>query len=111
VKQTINFLFLGTIINANGVREFQPRVGLCQPWDHDVKADRYPERVVFVSEPLQGLQSYGNFFVPGLPKLNPGLQLANTFGVGFGLLSSFLVAALPRCATFVFSVSLWRAKY
>jgi len=26
---------------------------------------------------------YPNFFVPGLPKLNPGLEFANTFGVGF----------------------------
>jgi len=24
---------------------------------------------------------YRNFLVPGLPKLNPGLELANTFGV------------------------------
>jgi len=24
-----------------------------------------------------------NFFAPGLPKLNPWLQFANTFGVGF----------------------------
>jgi len=24
---------------------------------------------------------YRNFLIPGLPKLNPGLELANTFGV------------------------------
>ena len=36
-----------------------------------------------ISEPLQGLVKNRNFFTPGLPKLNPGLEVANTFGVGF----------------------------
>ena len=40
-----------------------------------------PERVGYVSEPFQGLRGYRNLFVPGLPNHNPGLKLANTFGV------------------------------
>jgi hypothetical protein len=44
-------------------------------------AEVNPERAGAVSEPLQGLLALPKFFVPGLPKLNPGLELANTFGV------------------------------
>jgi hypothetical protein len=52
-----------------------------------MKTKRYPERVGRISEPLQGLLGYRHFFFPGLPKLNPGLEFANTFGVGFCLLA------------------------
>ena len=38
-------------------------------------------------EPFQGSSTITNL-IPGLPKLNPGLELANTFGV--------MVRALPR---------------
>jgi hypothetical protein len=48
-----------------------------------VRAELYPERVGCDSEPLQGLTDREELLVPGLPKLNPGLELANTFGVGF----------------------------
>jgi len=44
----------------------------------------------------RGLMRYRNFLVPGLPKLNPGLEFGNTFGVGFCLLSFVLVAPKPR---------------
>jgi hypothetical protein len=39
------------------------------------------------------------YLIPGLPKLNPGLELANTFGVMVRALASVshhTVAALPR---------------
>jgi len=41
----------------------------------------YPERVGGFSEPIRAFMGYHNVLVPGLPKLNPGLELANTFGV------------------------------
>jgi len=48
-----------------------------------------------------------NFLVPGLPKLNPGLEFANTFGVGFCLLSFVLVAALPLCEICIICEYTW----
>jgi len=53
-----------------------------------------PERVGYVSEPLQGLRGYMNLFSPGLPKHNPGLRLANTFGVWILFTVILLVTAL-----------------
>jgi len=68
-------------INAEGVRKFQPRVELWQPWDKEVPVS---------NQTLKGFANAANPFrvpsvithlIPGLPKLNPGLELANTFGV------------------------------
>jgi len=60
---------------------FQPRVELWQPWDKEVPVS---------AQTLKGFANVANPFrvsfvmsnvIPGLPKLNPGLELANTFGV------------------------------
>ena len=56
-----------------------------------------PERVCSLAKPLRGLMGHGNFFVPGLPKLNPGLEFVNTFGVGYFTVVRILVAVKLRC--------------
>jgi len=65
-------------VYTEGVRQFQPRVELWQPWDHEchLVGTRNPERVGARRAQKQSL-----VLSPGLPKLNPGLKLANTFGV------------------------------
>jgi len=40
-----------------------------------------PEGVRLTQQPFQGYPSAITHLIPGLPKLNPGLKLANTFGV------------------------------
>src|SRR5437867_3625119 len=67
----VNFLFSLQDFYTEGVGQFQPRVELWQPWDQVGDGRGYPERVCSVSEPLQGLMRYWNFFVPGLPKAQP----------------------------------------
>src|SRR5437867_10253782 len=99
----VNFLFSLQDFYTEGVGQFQSRVELWQPWDQVGVGRGYPERVCFVSEPLQGLMRYWNFFVPGLPKLNPGLKFANTFGVGFSYRRPFRLRPKPRCVISVFS--------
>jgi hypothetical protein len=77
---------------AESVGKFQPRVALWQPWDTRRKIDyRNPEGVATVgcinsNEPstqtLSGLRRLiCRSLIPGLPKRNPGLEFANTFGV------------------------------
>ena len=99
-------LFLARIIGQLGkqiitpkvLASFQPRVELWQPWDQMGDDERNPERVCWLANPFGVGWDTAHLF-PGLPKLNPGLELANTFGVGFCLLLSVLVAAMPRCVT------------
>ena len=40
-----------------------------------------PRRGSLTQQTLSGLPSAITHLIPGLPKLNPGLELANTFGV------------------------------
>jgi hypothetical protein len=67
---------------TGGVRKFQPRVELWQPWDKQWKGRSNPARVYSsyeVPNPFR-VQDIKEVFVPGF-KANPGLELANTFGV------------------------------
>ena len=68
-------------VYTEGVGQFQRRVELWQPWD---------EEVPLSPQTLKGFANVANPFrvsfvmshvIPGLPKHNPGLELANTFGV------------------------------
>jgi hypothetical protein len=76
-------------VYTEGVGEFQPRVELWQPWgEHTTYADiRNPERaapprkVKAFANPFRVLSNQSIVYIPGLPKLNPGLKFANTFGV------------------------------
>jgi hypothetical protein len=101
VKQTACFL---TDFYTKGVGQFQPRVELWKPCDQDGTGGPVTLKRLAVSEIPSGLEGIEELLVPGLPKLNPGLELANTFGVGFCLLLSSLVAALLCYATSVLSV-------
>ena len=71
---------------AEGVGKFQPRVELWQPWDQVTAGCWNPERVRFccdstrLGEPFQGWVKYRRSLSQGF-KANPGLELANTFGV------------------------------
>ena len=108
VQQTDNFLFFSKDYGptrqndsyTEGVRQIQPRVELWQPWDQVADDEGYPERVGALANPF-GVCRIPEHLFPGLPKLNPGLALANTFGVGFCLLSSFWLrlccAVQPWC--------------
>jgi hypothetical protein len=46
-----------------------------------VRRSVYPERVLCVSDPFQGLEGIQELLCPRVVKANPGLELANTFGV------------------------------
>ena len=71
---------------TEGVSKCQPRVELWQPWDQVSDGCWNPERVRFCSdltrlgEPFQGCVKYRRSLSQGF-KANPGLRLANTFGV------------------------------
>jgi len=41
-----------------------------------------------LANPFRVSRRYRNVFAPGLPKLNPGLELANTFGVSDSVVKS-----------------------
>ena len=71
---------------TEGVGKFKPRVELWQPWDHVSDDCWNPERFrsrcdsTRLGEPLQGSLKYRRLLSQGF-KANPGLELANTFGV------------------------------
>jgi predicted outer membrane lipoprotein len=83
--------------NAKGVRQFQPRVALWQPWDHrcDFMKDATPTKVGVAKNLLAHFRTQGFKANPGLKlanafsvipstqgfKANPGLKLANAFSV------------------------------
>ena len=68
---------------------FISRVAKAQPWDSERPLpDCNPERVASlytnrkpIRKPFQGFDTINPVYIPGLPKLNPGLTFANTFGV------------------------------
>ena len=71
---------------TEGVGQSQPRVCFETLGERVPVTSHNPERVRQVAlnhhrnEPFQGSNSIA-YLIPGLPKLNPGLELANTFGV------------------------------
>jgi hypothetical protein len=86
VKQADNFLLFCRRFYTEGVGQSQPRVcfetlgqrGLC--FSHNPERVRQIALNYYGNEPFQGSNTFG-YLIPGLPKLNPGLELANTFGV------------------------------
>src|SRR5262245_22997375 len=67
-----------------------PRVAKAQPWDHGT-LEFFPRNPARVASSFASLQNASQRFqrwtscrwtwIPGLPKRNPGLQLANAFSV------------------------------
>ncbi|HET6862474.1 MAG TPA: hypothetical protein VFH91_05485, partial [Pyrinomonadaceae bacterium] len=75
---------------------------LWQPWDHEchLMGTHNPERggarrAQTVAIPSGLRQKQSPAFIPGLPKLNPGLKLANTFGVPLQLLAAVWYYSSP----------------
>jgi len=81
-------------VYTEGVGQFQPRVELWQPWEHEcsfasgatLKGDalRYSNRKQSAITLSGFWDNQSIVYIPGFPKLNPGLKLANTFGVNLG---------------------------
>jgi hypothetical protein len=72
------------MINAEGVRQFQPRVrAQREPWVILSPFAINPERVRLVRNPFRVARTLVDI-IPGFSLCsNPGLKLANAFGVGF----------------------------
>jgi hypothetical protein len=70
--------------NTEGVRQFQPRVELWQPWDKSPIVPKTLKGFTNAANPFRVKRSVLTVSIPGLPKPNPGLELANTFGVKIG---------------------------
>jgi hypothetical protein len=103
VSPTDNFLLSSPILTPKVLANSSPLVALWQPWDQDVKAYCYPERVYCVCEPLQGLMGYWNFLVPGLPKRNHWAGIGEHLRRWILFTAVLLVAGPPHFRTEKFS--------